>query len=119
MLQKYDWLKTSLKMGKVILIKSGFEVPVEKVLQTLISCDDSDELLTVLSILPLSTCMKGIIYRQISIDEEIEILSLYLTYDFSDCFRVLSRRQCCGSFLNLVDAGYMSMDEALRVWLHR
>ena len=113
----YDWLDYALQEGKVVLIKSDFEISVESVLHVWNTINLKKRIMF-LSVFPKSMYAHYDNYRQISTSEESEILSLYFTYEFSNNFRVLSRQSCCGSFLNLVDAGLISLDEALLAWLH-
>lgn len=118
MISEHDWLKLRLQEGKVILIKSDFIISVEKILRLWERLEDSQEQIMILSVFSNSLHGRFCIYRQISREEEERIFSLYLTYEFANNFRVLSRQTCCGSFLNLVDAGMISLDEALVAWMH-
>lgn len=117
MISKYDWLKLRLQEGKVILIKSDFGMSVEKIILSLEQTFKYQEQIVMLSIFPEPINSRICSYRQILEEEEKEIFSLYLTYEFANNFRVLSRQACCGTFLNLVDAGVISFEEALAAWL--
>lgn len=54
-----------------------------------------------------------IAYRQITIEQQAELLKVYHMYEFSDRFRVVSRDSRFGSIWNYVDAGILTEREAL------
>lgn len=54
-----------------------------------------------------------ITYRQISMEQQTELLKMYHMYEFSDRFRVVSRDSQFGSIWNYVDAGILTEQEAL------
>ena len=54
-----------------------------------------------------------IAYRQITKEQETELLRMYRMYEFSDRFRVVSRDSRFGSIWNYVDAGILTEQEAL------
>lgn len=54
-----------------------------------------------------------ITYRQITADQQAELLKIYHMYEFSDRFRVVSRDDQFGSIWNYVDTGIMTEQEAL------
>lgn len=54
-----------------------------------------------------------ITYRQITIEQQAELLKVYHMYEFSDRFRVISRDSRFGSIWNYVDAGILTEQEAL------
>lgn len=54
-----------------------------------------------------------ITYRQITTEQQTELLKIYHVYEFSDRFRVVSRSGQFGSIWNYVDAGILTEQEAL------
>ena len=54
-----------------------------------------------------------IAYRQITAEQQSELLKVYHMYEFSDRFRVVSRDSRFGSIWNYVDAGILTEREAL------
>lgn len=54
-----------------------------------------------------------IIYRQITAEQESELLKICHMYEFSDRFRVVSRDSRFGSIWNYVEAGILTEQEAL------
>lgn len=54
-----------------------------------------------------------ITYRQITTEQETELIKTYHMYEFSDRFRVVSRDSRFGSIWNYVDAGILTEQEAL------
>ena len=73
--------------AKSILVLSAYPVPLESSLQ--------------------------ITYRQITAEQQAELLKTYHMYEFSDRFRVVSRDSRFGSLWNYVDAGILTEQEAL------
>ena len=58
-----------------------------------------------------------IAYRQITIEQQAELLKVYHMYEFSDRFRVVSRDSRFGSIWNYVDAGILTEQEALEAFV--
>ena len=56
-----------------------------------------------------------ITYRQITEEQQAELLKIYHMYEFSDRFSVVSRDSRFGSLWNYVDAGILTEQEALEV----
>ena len=54
-----------------------------------------------------------ITYRQITAEQQTELLKTYHTYEFSDRFRVVSWDSQFGSIWNYVDVGILTEQEAL------
>ena len=54
-----------------------------------------------------------ITYRQITSEQQTELLKIYHMYEFSDRFRVVSRDSRFGGIWNYVDAGILTEQEAL------
>lgn len=54
-----------------------------------------------------------ITYRQITKEQQTELLQTYHMYEFSDRFRIVSRDDQFGSIWNYVDAGVLTEQEAL------
>ena len=59
-----------------------------------------------------------IAYRQITAEQQAELLKTYHMYEFSDRFRVVSRDSRFGSIWNYVDAGILTEQEALEAIVH-
>ena len=59
-----------------------------------------------------------IAYRQITAEQQTELLKTYHMYEFSDRFRVVSRDSRFGSVWNYVDAGILTEQEALEAIVH-
>lgn len=53
-----------------------------------------------------------ITYRQITTQQQAELLKIYRMYEFSDRFRVVSRDSQFGGIWNYVDAGILTEQEA-------
>lgn len=51
--------------------------------------------------------------RQITMEQQAELLKIYHMYEFSDRFRVVSRDSRFGSIWNYVDTGMLTEQEAL------
>lgn len=58
-----------------------------------------------------------ITYRQITTEQQAELLKVYHMYEFSDRFRVVSRDSRFGSIWNYVDAGILTEQEALEAFV--
>ena len=117
MMENIPWLETYLDQGFVILILDEPNVSLRRILSVWEKNLTRNEEVLVLSVLPNPMELYKCYYRRITADEEALLLSRYFTYEFSDRFRVFSRQHTCGSFFNLVDTGYVTMDEALVAWL--
>lgn len=59
-----------------------------------------------------------IAHRQITAEQQAELLKTYHMYEFSDRFRVVSRDSRFGSIWNYVDAGILTEQEALEAIVH-
>ena len=55
--------------------------------------------------------------RRISCQEMTQLKELYLMYEFSDRFQLLTQERCFGGILNFVEAGILTKEEALRAIL--
>ena len=55
--------------------------------------------------------------RRISCQEMTQLKELYLMYEFSDRFQLLTQERCLGGILNFVEAGILTKEEALRAIL--
>lgn len=68
------------------------------------------------SVLILSTApleiVTGFTYKQITMEEQEQLLQLYHMYEFSDRFSVILTESTYGSLFNLVEAGLLDMEEA-------
>ena len=58
------------------------------------------------------------VYRQITAEQQAELLKTYHMYEFSDRFRVISRDSRFGSIWNYVDVGILTEQEALEAIVH-
>lgn len=56
-------------------------------------------------------------YRRILKEEEMLLKRLYSLYDFSNRFQLISDNTQCGSLMNYVKTGIMTMEEVFRVLL--
>lgn len=56
-------------------------------------------------------------FRKISCQTAARLKELYFMYEFSDRFRLLSREECFGGILNLVDTGILTKEEAFSALL--
>lgn len=56
---------------------------------------------------------RQIAFRQITAEQQAELLKTYHMYEFSDRFRIVSRDSRFGSIWNYVDAGILTDQEAL------
>ena len=74
--------------------------------------DTKNILILSVSEIPLDNNLQ-IAYRQITKEQETELLKVYHMYEFSDRFRVVSRDSRFGSIWNYVDAGILTEQEAL------
>lgn len=50
-------------------------------------------------------------YPKVSSEDSKQLHELYNMYEFSDRFQVLSRNECFGNLLNLVDTGVLTREE--------
>lgn len=60
----------------------------------------------------LTEAVTGFTYKQITEEEQEQLLQLYRMYEFSDRFSIISRESTYGSLFNLVEAGLLDMEEA-------
>lgn len=56
-------------------------------------------------------------YHLLSASEQEDLKHLYLTYEFSDRFLMLTDHPQCGGLLNYVRTGFLTMEEALEAIL--
>lgn len=67
----------------------------------------------ILSIKQMAAEFENITFREITEDEKEQILKLYFTYEFSDKFLFISRKNSnYGGVFHFVDTGILNMEEA-------
>lgn len=62
-------------------------------------------------------CPKEIPSVQLSHEEACELSQLYLTYEFSDRFALISEQEQYGTIFNYVDTGILTEEEAVKAIL--